>query len=220
MLLPENINFDTRNTKWFILKKLEINPNARGLIFDLDGTLADTMPVHFIAYKHILKEFGIDFSPDLFVTLAGIPAVGTVVKLNEIFGTKMDPYEIGMRKEAEYEKMMNRMKPIEPVVDLVKKYHGILPMAVGTGGYKRLAWKSLEILGLDKTFTILISSEDVAHPKPHPETFLKCAEKMGVEPRFCEVFEDGELGMEAARSAGMMATLVTDYYKTSIGEEI
>jgi beta-phosphoglucomutase-like phosphatase (HAD superfamily) len=200
------------------LKKLEIHPKAQGLIFDLDGTLADTMPVHFIAYKNILKETGIDLSPELFVSMAGIPAVGTVVKLNEIFGTKMDPYEIGMRKEAEYEKMMDRIKPIDPVIDLVRKYYGVLPMSVGTGGYKRLAWKTMEILGLDKYLEILVSSEDVSYPKPHPETFLKCAEKMGVSPQFCQVFEDGELGMQAAHTAGMMATLVTDYYPTSIGD--
>jgi beta-phosphoglucomutase family hydrolase len=202
------------------LKKIDINPKAKALIFDLDGTLADTMPVHFIAYKNILTEYGIEFTPTLFDTLAGIPAVGTIRKLNEIFGTNMDPEKVGYYKEQEYEKMMYKMKPITPVIDLVKKYHGKLPMSVGTGGYKRLAWKSLEILGLDSYFDILVSNEDVVHSKPHPETFLKCAEKMGVEPEFCQVFEDGALGMLAAKTAGMMATLVTDYYKVTIGEEI
>jgi HAD superfamily hydrolase (TIGR01509 family) len=93
-------------------------------------------------------------------------------------------------------------------------------MAVGTGGYKRLAWKSLEILGLDKYFEILVSSEDVTHPKPHPETFLKCAELLGVEPEFCQVFEDGDLGIQAANAAGMMSTLVTEYYEVTIGKEL
>jgi HAD superfamily hydrolase (TIGR01509 family) len=202
------------------VKELKINPNARALIFDLDGTLANTMPVHFWAYKNILVDYGIDFTPELFAKLAGIPAVGTINKLNEWFGTKMDAEEVGHFKESEYEKIMHKMKPIEPVVELAKKYQGKLPMAVGTGGYKRLAWKTMEILELDKYFDILVSTEDVGRPKPFPDTFLKCAELMGVAPSVCEVFEDAELGIQAAKEAGMMSTLVTDYYKVTIGQEI
>ena len=202
------------------MKKLEILPEAKALIFDLDGTLADTMPVHFMAYKNILAEYGIEFTPGLFVTLAGIPAIETIRKLNDMFGTNMDPDKTGFRKEREYEKIMHKMKPVEPVVELVRKYHTVMPMAVGTGGHRRLARKSLEILSLDKYFDILVSTEDVTHPKPHPETFLKCAERMGVLPEVCQVFEDGASGMQAAIDAGMMATLVTDYYEVTIGKEI
>ncbi len=202
------------------MKLPEVNPKAKALVFDLDGTLADTMPVHFWAYKNILAEYGIDFTPELFATLAGIPAVGTIVKLNEIFGTKMNPEEVGHFKEAEYEKIMHKMKPIVPVVELAKQYYGKLPMSIGTGGYFRLAWKTVDILDLRQYFDILVSADDVTHSKPHPETFLKCAEKMGVAPEFCQVFEDGEPGMEAARAAGMMATLVTDCYDVTIGEPI
>lgn len=199
---------------------MEINPKAKALIFDLDGTLADTMPVHFWAYKNILIDFGIEFTPEIFATLAGIPAVGTIIKLNEMFGTKMNPVEIGHFKEAEYEKIMHKMKPVEPVIELVYHYYGKLPMAVGTGGYHRLAWKTMNILGLNKYFKILVSAEDVKNPKPAPDTFLKCAELMGVDPAICEVFEDGLPGIQAAQAAGMMATLVTDYYDVTIGEAI
>ena len=202
------------------MKQLEINPKARALIFDLDGTLADTMPVHFWAYKNILIDFGIEFTPQLFATLAGIPAVNTIEKLNEMFGTHMDPEKIGHLKESEYEKIMHKMKPVEPVIELVKKYYGKLPMAVGTGGYHRLAWKTMNILGLDKYFNILVSAEDVKNSKPAPDTFLKCAELMHVDPTVCEVFEDGDPGIKAAQAAGMMATMVTDYYDVRIGEAI
>ncbi|MDD4107866.1 MAG: HAD-IA family hydrolase [Prolixibacteraceae bacterium] len=202
------------------MKKLEIDPGAKALIFDLDGTLADTMPVHFIAYRNILREYGIEFTPLLFSTLAGIPAVETISRLNEMFGTTMDPEEIGYRKEGEYEKLMHKIKPVHPVVELVKRYYGKLPMSIGTGGSRRLAWKTLEILGLDIYFNILVSNEDVTYSKPHPETFLKCAEKMGVSPVVCQVFEDGEPGILAAGKAGMMSTLVTEYYEVTTGREI
>lgn len=198
----------------------EVNPKAKALIFDLDGTLADTMPVHFWAYKNILSEYGIDFTSELFISLAGIPAVATIKKLNDLFGTKMNPEEVGHLKEAEYEKIMHKMKPIDAVVELAKQYHGKLPMSIGTGGYYRLAWKTVDLLNLRQYFDILVSADDITQGKPHPETFLKCAEKMGVAPEFCQVFEDGEPGMQAARAAGMMATLVTDCYDVSIGEPI
>jgi HAD superfamily hydrolase (TIGR01509 family) len=202
------------------LKKLEIDHRAKGLIFDLDGTIADTMPIHFIAYRNILREYGVEFTPELFITMAGIPAVGTIAKVNELFGTELDPEKFGKLKEDEYEKVMVKMQPVKAVVELIQKYHGKLPMAVGTGGYKRLAWKTLEILDLKKYFDILVSSEDVVNHKPFPDTFLKCAELMGVEPGFCQVFEDGRLGIEAALSGGMMAVDVTDFYEVSIGKEI
>jgi len=178
------------------------------------------MPIHFIAYRNILREYGVDFTPELFITMAGIPAVGTIVKINELFGTKLDPEKFGKLKEMEYEKEMVKMEPVKPVVDLIRKYHGILPMAVGTGGYRRLSLKTLEILDLRKYFDILVTSEDVVNHKPFPDTFLKCAELMGVEPGFCQVFEDGRLGIEAALAGGMMAVDVTEYYEVTIGKEV
>lgn len=197
---------------------LEINPKAKGLIFDLDGTLADTMPIHYIAWKNAASRYEIDFSPELFGQLAGIPLYPTVEKLNELFGKDIDPYEMGNIKEAEFEFNMHLTPQIQIVTNLVHKYHGKIPMAVGTGGARRLALKTLEIIGLQDYFSILVCSEDVSHYKPHPETFLKCAELMGVAPVDCEVFEDGGLGIQAAQAAGMMVVDVTKYYEVTIGK--
>jgi len=198
--------------------KLEINPKAKGLIFDLDGTLADTMPIHYIAWKNAAASYGIDFTTELFQQLAGIPLYPTVEKLNQIFGTHIDPKEMGDIKEAEFENNMHLTPEIKVVTDLVRKYHGIIPMAVGTGGMRRLAFKTLEIIGLKSYFDVLVASDDVQNYKPHPETFLKCAELMGVNPVDCEVFEDGILGMKAAETAGMMVVDVTNYYEVTIGK--
>ncbi len=200
--------------------RLQVDPSARGLIFDLDGTIADSMPVHFIAYQHILSEYGIHFTPEVFETMAGMPAVGTIFKINEIYGTRFDPEQTGMAKEAEYERLMHLIEPIEPVVSLIREYQGRIPMAVGTGGYKRLAWKTLEILGLRDCFTVLVSSEDVTRHKPFPDTFLKCADLMGIKPEHCQVFEDSALGIEAALTAGMMAVDVTRFYKVTTGKKL
>ena len=98
------------------------------------------------------------------------------------------------------------MTPIEPVIALVQKYYGKIPMSVGTGGHREAVEKTLEIIGLRKYFDILVTANDVTKFKPHPETFLRCAELMNVAPADCEVFEDGDLGIEAARRAGMIAT--------------
>lgn len=201
-----------------ILTNLEINPKAKGLIFDLDGTLADTMPIHYIAWKNAAAKYSIDFTVELFGRLAGIPLYPTVVKLNELFGTSIDPKIMGDLKEDEYELNMHLTPEIKVVTDLVRKYHGIIPMAVGTGGSRRLALKTLDIIGLNGFFDVLVCSEDVTQFKPHPETFLKCAGLMGVDPKDCEVFEDGVLGIQAAKTAGMMVVDVTKYYEVTIGK--
>jgi beta-phosphoglucomutase family hydrolase len=201
-----------------IKANLEINPNAKGLIFDLDGTLADTMPIHFIAWRNAAAKYGVEFTPELFDKLAGIPLYPTVEKINEIFGTHIDPKEMGDIKETEFEANMHLTPEIKVVTDIVRKYHGKLPIAVGTGGSRRLALKTLDIIGLSGYFEVLVTSEDVKHYKPNPETFLKCAEQMGVAPADCEVFEDGILGIQAAQTAGMMVVDVTKYYEVTIGK--
>ncbi|MGV8095036.1 MAG: HAD family hydrolase [Mangrovibacterium sp.] len=200
--------------------ELDIDPRAKGLIFDLDGTIADTMPIHYIAWKNAAARYGIDFTVELFAQLAGVPLYPTVEKLNKLFGKNIDPKEMGDAKELEYEQNMDKIEPIEPVIALIRKYHGKLPMSVGTGGLTRIAWKTLEIVDVDKYIDIVVSSEDVIRYKPHPETFLRCAELMGVEPSACQVFEDGMLGIQAAKDAGMMVTDVTAYYEVTIGKEI
>lgn len=199
-------------------KKLSVSPKAKGLIFDLDGTLADTMPIHYVAWKNAAAKYGIDFTPELFAQLAGIPLYPTVERLNQLFGKNIDPKEMGDLKEAEFELNMHLTPEIKIVTDLVRENYGRIPMAVGTGSSRRLSLKTLKNIGMENYFSILVSSEDVKNFKPHPETFLKCADLMGVDPTDCQVFEDGVLGMQAAREAGMMVVDVTQYYEVTIGK--
>ena len=198
---------------------IQIEEGVKGLIFDLDGTIADTMPIHFIAWRNAAARYGIDFTVELFQKLAGIPLYPTVEKLNDLFGKNINPREMGDAKENEFENNLWRTRPIEPVVELIKNCYGKFPMAVGTGGSTRLAWETLKIVNVDNYFNILVSSEDVKNYKPHPETFLHCAELMGVKPEECQVFEDGLLGIQAALSAGMKVVDVTEYYEVTIGND-
>lgn len=201
-------------------KELKQNPLAKGLIFDIDGTICDTMPVHFMAWRETAAEQGIDFTPDLFLEVTGVPALQTSQYLKAKFGGNFDEVEFTRIKEERYEQNMNKAKPIEPVIKIIRENKGKLPMACGTGGSQYLAWKTLEIAGVKDCFEHVVAAEDVVNHKPFPDTFLKAAELIGVQPSDCEVFEDGQLGLDAAKRAGMMSVDVTDYYEVTIGQEL
>jgi beta-phosphoglucomutase family hydrolase len=196
------------------------NPQAKGLIFDIDGTICDTMPVHFIAWRQIAAEYGIDFTPELFVEVTGVPAFQTSQYLKKKFNADFDELDFTLRKEERYEQNMHKAKPIEPVIKLIRENKGKLPMACGTGGSQYLAWKTLEIAGVKDCFEHVVAAEDVVNHKPFPDTFLKAAELIGVQPSDCVVYEDGELGLQAADRAGMMSVDVTKYYEVTTGREL
>ena len=193
---------------------IEIPKQAKGLIFDLDGTVANTMQNHFVAWRKAVLPYGIDFNANLFMSLTGMPRIATIVKLNELFGTAMNPNEVGNVKSTHFKTLVDLTKEISIVADVVRKYHTILPMSVGTGSTRSGAKETLEIVNMQQYFDIVITSDDIVNPKPHPETFLKCADLMGVHPHDCVVFEDGILGIQAAEEAGMMVVDVNDYYKS------
>jgi beta-phosphoglucomutase family hydrolase len=195
----------------------DIKPNIKGLIFDLDGTLADTMPYHFQGWKIACRKFGADIDKDFLRRLTGTPgwiiAQEIIKKCNLNGNVSVD--EIVKEKLYRFSMEQHNVKPIIPVVNIVKKYHNILPMAVGTGGQRDVIERTLEVTNLRQYFDIIVTADDVSQYKPHPETFLKCAVLMKIDPRHIEVFEDGELGLEAARSAGMIATDVRSWYDSN-----
>jgi beta-phosphoglucomutase family hydrolase len=201
-------------------KELTKDPRAKGLIFDIDGTICDTMPVHFIAWRETAAEKGIEFTTELFLEVTGIPALQTSEYLKDKFNADFDAVEFTRLKEERFEHNMHKAKPIEPVIKIIRENKGKLPMACGTGGSQYLAWKTLEIAGVKDCFEHVVAAEDVINHKPYPDTFLKAAELIGVQPSDCEVFEDGELGLQAAISAGMMCVDVKPYYEVTIGQEL
>jgi beta-phosphoglucomutase-like phosphatase (HAD superfamily) len=192
----------------------DIKPGIKGLIFDLDGTLVDSMPIHFEGWKKASERFGASIDPAFLKYHTGSPgwAIANEIINNCGLNGKVTVDQIIKVKLEEFNKFQHLIKPIEPVADIVRKYFGILPMAVGTGGHREAVERTLEITDMRKYFDIVVTANDVLQYKPNPETFLKCAELMNVDPKYIEVFEDGELGLEAAFKAGMIGTDVRSWY--------
>jgi beta-phosphoglucomutase family hydrolase len=195
----------------------KISTETRGLIFDLDGTLADTMPLHFRGWKQASEKYGAAIDNAFLRKYTGSPGkiiASEIIKLGKLKGD-VTIEQLIEEKLAEFYKNQHLVKPIDPVVNIVKEYFGKLPMAVGTGGHRRAVEKTLEITGLRKYFEIVVTANDVENYKPHPETFLKCAELMKIDPKYIEVFEDGDLGIEAAIQAGMHPVDVRSWYDSN-----
>lgn len=197
--------------------KYDIKPGVKGLIFDLDGTLADTMPYHFAGWKKACEKYGAHIDNTFLRKHTGSP--GWIIA-DEIIRTcglngSVSIEQIMKEKLNEFFKLQHLVRPIKPVTDIVEKYHGKLPMAVGTGGHREAVERTLDITGLRKYFEIIVTANDVNSFKPHPETFLKCAELMKVDPCYIEVFEDADLGIAAASEAGMIVTDVRTWYDSN-----
>jgi beta-phosphoglucomutase-like phosphatase (HAD superfamily) len=195
----------------------DIQTGVKGLIFDLDGTLADTMPYHFEGWKKASEKYGAHIDSKFLRKHTGSP--GWIIAEEIIRNCGLDGSvtidQIMNDKMTEFFKLQHLIKPIKPVTDIVKKYYGKLPMAVGTGGHREAVERTLEITDLRKYFEIIVTANDVNSFKPNPETFLKCAELMLVDPQFIEVFEDADFGIEAAQKAGMIVTDVRTWYDSN-----
>lgn len=175
----------------------------RGAIFDCDGTLADTMPLHYRAWAETLARLDAAMSEELFYDLGGVPTADIVRILNDRFGYSLDVAETAASKEARYEELLPQMQPVAPVVRLVREYRGRFPLAVASGGIRPLVLRTLHILGLEEYFDAVCTAEDVERGKPAPDLFLLAARRLGVAAAECIVFEDSDLGLEAGRRAGM-----------------
>lgn len=175
------------------------------LILDMDGTLVDSGQLHEMAWIETLNHYSIPIDRALMRSLAGVPTLGTVELLLERFNirTTTPAAEIHHFKERFVRENLDTQVKPTALIEIVKRYHGIKPMAVGTGAQTAEALHILEICGLDKYLDTVVGADQVTNPKPAPDTFLRCAELLGVPPEHCVVFEDAKLGMEAATRAGM-----------------
>ena len=182
----------------------------RALIFDCDGTLADSMPLHWRAWDAVCKRNGIEFPEERFYKLGGVPSQKILAMLKQEQGLSFDPAEISRQKEEAYLPLMAEVRLIEPVAAIAREHIGKLPMAVATGGRTKYIRPLLEGLGISDWFQAIVTSDDVKNHKPAPDTFLKAAALLGVPPEDCRAFEDTDLGMEAIRAAHMDAVDVRE----------
>ena len=182
-------------------------PNdIQALIFDCDGTLADSMPLHLEAWCELFKEHGCDCPLNFLDARKGAPVLDIVRDYNRIFGTTIDPVLFAEEKERRFQDKMPLLKPLKPVLDTALKYYQKLPMAVVSGSPLSSVLPSLRVIGASHLFPVIVTMDDGLAPKPSPAMFLAAAEKLGVSPEFCQVFEDGDYGLEGARKARMLAT--------------
>ena len=177
----------------------------RALIFDCDGTLADSMPLHWRAWDAVCKRNGIEFPEERFYKLGGVPSQKILAMLKQEQDLSFDPAEISRQKEEAYLPLMAEVKLIEPIAAIAREHVGKLPMAVATGGRTKYIRPLLEGLGISDWFQAIVTSDDVKNHKPAPDTFLKAAALLGVPAEDCRAFEDTDLGMEAIRAAHMDA---------------
>jgi beta-phosphoglucomutase family hydrolase len=191
---------------------IQIPSEVQGLVFDCDGTIADTMPLHYEAWSQAFQQHGQKFPEALFYEMAGIPTAKIVEILNERHGWKLPVEETAHLKEQLYVERIHRVTPIEPVVKIVKEYAGKLPMAVATGATRAICIKTLSSMDILQHFKALVTADDVERGKPAPDIFLEAARRLGVPPKTCYAFEDGDLGLQSARSAGMIAIDVRPMY--------
>lgn len=184
----------------------------QGLIFDCDGTLTDSMPVHYVAWHATLSRRGVRFDEERFYALAGVPTDKIIAMLSHEQGIPLDPMELAAEKEADFMQSLHLVTPIEPVVRIVREQFQRRKLAVASGGWTSVVRKQLEQIGYLEYFDTIVCAEDTERHKPEPDCFLEAARRMNVPPQACCVYEDSDLGIEAARRAGMAWVDVRPWY--------
>src|SRR3982750_1133285 len=191
------------STQIFEMKQSQFE--LQGIIFDCDGTLADTMPLHWRAWQVITARHRIHLAEDRFYALGGVPSRDILKMLSQEQGIALDHLAVAREKEAEYLPLIAQVEPINTVVGIARAHHGKIPLAVASGGTQRIIEQVLEHLGIRHLFQAIVTSEDVVNQKPAPDIFLEAARRIGVPPQFCRAYEDTDLGMQSIRAAGMEA---------------
>jgi beta-phosphoglucomutase-like phosphatase (HAD superfamily) len=175
------------------------------LIFDCDGTLADTMPLHWRAWSMVTERHGLHFPEDRFYALGGVPSRDILKLLAREQGRSLDHIAVAHEKEEAYLPLMAQVEPIQAVVEIARAYHGRIPLAVASGGTQGIICQVLDHLRIRQLFAAVVTSEMVEHQKPAPDIFLEAARRIGVAPQRCRAYEDTDLGLAAIRAAGMDA---------------
>lgn len=180
----------------------------RAYLFDCDGTIADSMPLHYVAWRGALAAWNCSFSEDLFYAWAGFAVAKIICLLNEKHGLKMPVEDVARRKEEIYLGSLPDLKAVPEVLEHIDLQFGRIPLAVVSGSTRGSVSASLCSLRLLDKFETLVCAGEYEKGKPDPEAFLIAAARLNVKPELCLVFEDGDLGIAAAKAAGMASVKV------------
>jgi HAD superfamily hydrolase (TIGR01509 family) len=184
-------------------------------LFDCDGTIVDSMPLHYIAWKQVLAEWNCTFDEKLFYSWGGIPTKEIVSLLNKMQGLNMPPEAVVSHKENLYFEQFSQLKAIPEVVEHVENQYGKIPFAVVSGGTRDSVSASLLSVKLLDKFDVMVCAGDYKRGKPDPEAYLLAAAKLGVAPETCLVFEDMDMGIQAADAAGMASVKIPPPWERS-----
>jgi HAD superfamily hydrolase (TIGR01509 family) len=177
-------------------------------LFDCDGTIVDSMPLHYVAWKRALGEWNCEFAEELFYAWGGRPTDEIIATLNAEQGLRMPVENVARRKEEFYFAMLPELKAVPEVLEHIEAQHGRIPFAVVSGSARDSVTASLEMVKLMDRFETLVCAGEYTKSKPDPEAFLMAAARLGVEAGKCLVFEDTAMGIQAATAAGMASVKV------------
>ncbi|WP_166422397.1 beta-phosphoglucomutase family hydrolase [Paraglaciecola sp. 20A4] len=182
----------------------------KGIVFDMDGTLIDSMGSHAIAWQKTCEHFGYPYDKEYIHALGGVPTREIAKLLNEKYGQNHDLDKVSEVKRQAWLALDDDLTVIEDTFKVMQRYKGVLKMGIGTGSERDNAIRMLTRTGLLDRVETVVTSSDVKNGKPDGETFLTVAKNMGLSASECVVFEDTDIGRQAAKNAGMDCIMVID----------
>ena len=194
---------------------LELAPDTEALVFDCDGTLADTFAAHFRCFRDVMRDFDYAFDADFYASRLGLSRTLLLKAIADTHGVTLDDAEIARRTVAAFPDYVSAVTPIALTCDLAHQHHGRLKMAVASAGTGTIVRAILESIGVLPLFDAVVTIEDVTRGKPHPDIYIAAADRLKVAPARAHAFEDSDEGVESARAAGMKVTDIRPYYRTN-----
>lgn len=203
MNLDMNLELPNLDLQQPVNRQIAPQPPYAGLIFDCDGTIAHTLPVHFLAWQAAFNPYGATLAKDWYHERTGLTAEEFIESFNQAFGYTIDAQQVDVERQRQFTDLIHQVQEVEAVAAIARAHYGKVPMAVASNGQRSVVEATIEAIQLRPLFETIVTLNDVELGKPAPNLFLLAAKRMGVAPEQCIVYEDSDLGLEAARRAGM-----------------
>lgn len=177
----------------------------KAIIFDCDNTIAKTAPVHYLSFGKAIKNSGYDLPHDWYFERVGVSGPDMLNEFKNTYKAGFDVHKVNQESALIFQENIEKVKAVDPVAKVARDYHGKIPMAVASGGQRSVVEATLDAIGVRSLFDVVVTVDDVQRGKPAPDLFLLAAERLGVVPKECLVFEDSDEGIKAAHAANMRA---------------